>query len=321
MNRSLRSSSFIFLHLVLSLWVLPIAARTQIPPLATACETISEHYLFTNCTRGVFDTPECQCNSSPWLGSMVLCITDNGGDDREEQHQAWTLMEQTFCLSQPDSIANTMSMEAILLNATQFVVALPDNPATDNLQAPIRFPVDELTLIDRSNREFNNQLQYGLNYGSASCALVFGFMVLGMLNNLFHHCFSWRYKPKRMSSSSPWIQTIRRYIINPTLFTDGLHLQNASWFGVLVSYPSRLESIAVFIYVALNICLLFPHYDLFVENTFWPNDTAAQLARYVGDRSGEMSFAQLPMVYLFGGRNNILIWLTGKAKSLTVKAS
>ncbi|KAI8343146.1 ferric reductase like transmembrane component-domain-containing protein [Chlamydoabsidia padenii] len=312
--------SFLFLiHLLLTLWIDSVSARIQVPPLATACETISNNYIFTNCTKGVYYTPKCYCNSQPWLGSMALCITDNSDNDIQQQRKAWHHLETYYCISQPDSIANLESMEAILHNATGFVGPVPNDPTTDLLQTPIRFPIDKLALIIRSNQEFNNQLQYGLNYGGASCALVFGLMVLGMVNNLFHHCFSWRYnmaattrkKARSIPASLSWIKTIRQYIINPMLFMDGVHLQNASWFGVLVSYPTRLESIAIFLFVALNIGLLFPNYDLFVENTLWPNDTAAQLARYIGDRSGEMSFAQLPMIYLFGGRNNIMIWLTG----------
>jgi hypothetical protein len=200
------------------------------------------------------------------------------------------------------------------------VIPLPANATTDILFAPIRFPPKKLIPIVRTVQEFNNQLQYGLTYGGACCALVGVFVVLGMLNNLFHHYVSWRYnmtintvvKPKALPSSPSWIRTIRRHIINPSLFFDGVHLENASWFGVMVSYPTRLESIFILLYVLINIFILFPSYDLFSENTYWPDDIPAQIGRYIADRSGEMSFAQLPMVYLFGGRNNILIWLTGK---------
>ncbi|KAI8344217.1 ferric reductase like transmembrane component-domain-containing protein [Chlamydoabsidia padenii] len=249
---------------------------------------------------------------------MGLCITDNSGNNPNIQQHAWDYIKNSVCKSVPDALIMTESMESILANASKSLV--PANTTLD-LQAPIHLPYDNITIIMKTIQEFNNQLQYGLNYGGASCALVLGFMFLGMLNNLFHHSVTWRYnkttttagssKPKALSPSPNWIKSIRRHIINPSLFFDGVHLQQASVFGFVVSYPTRLEGILVFLFLVLNFVLLFPCYDLFNENTYWPNAIPTQLGRYLADRSGEMSFAQLPMVYLFGGRNNIMIYLTG----------
>lgn len=36
-----------------------------------------------------------------------------------------------------------------------------------------------------------------------------------------------------------------------------------------------------------------------------------QLARYVADRTGFLSIAQLPMVWVFAARNDPFLWLTG----------
>lgn len=36
-----------------------------------------------------------------------------------------------------------------------------------------------------------------------------------------------------------------------------------------------------------------------------------QLARYVADRTGIMSFYNLPLLWLLAGRNDFLLWITG----------
>ena len=36
-----------------------------------------------------------------------------------------------------------------------------------------------------------------------------------------------------------------------------------------------------------------------------------QVLRHVSDRTGIVSFANFPLVWLFGMRNNLVIWLTG----------
>jgi predicted ferric reductase len=36
-----------------------------------------------------------------------------------------------------------------------------------------------------------------------------------------------------------------------------------------------------------------------------------QILRHVSDRTGIISFANFPLIWLFGMRNNVVIWLTG----------
>lgn len=42
----------------------------------------------------------------------------------------------------------------------------------------------------------------------------------------------------------------------------------------------------------------------------WPR-VYAQLCRYISDRTGILSLANFPIIWLFGTRNNVLMWLTG----------
>lgn len=42
----------------------------------------------------------------------------------------------------------------------------------------------------------------------------------------------------------------------------------------------------------------------------WPQ-LYRQLLRYVADRTGIMSFANLLLLWLFAGRNNVFLWATG----------
>lgn len=42
----------------------------------------------------------------------------------------------------------------------------------------------------------------------------------------------------------------------------------------------------------------------------WPQPYR-QLLRYIADRTGILSFANLPLLWLFAGRNNIFLWATG----------
>ncbi|KAF7589934.1 hypothetical protein BBP40_003514 [Aspergillus hancockii] len=52
------------------------------------------------------------------------------------------------------------------------------------------------------------------------------------------------------------------------------------------------------------------NYRLIAGNIYWP-EISDQLLRYTADRTGIVSFANLPLVWLFAGRNNVFIWATG----------
>ncbi|KAH7558674.1 hypothetical protein BM1_04811 [Bipolaris maydis] len=48
----------------------------------------------------------------------------------------------------------------------------------------------------------------------------------------------------------------------------------------------------------------------FFWNLYWP-EKSAQLLRFVSDRTGIISLANFPLLWLFGMRNDVLIWMTG----------
>ncbi|KAJ5638314.1 hypothetical protein N7490_008193 [Penicillium lividum] len=79
---------------------------------------------------------------------------------------------------------------------------------------------------------------------------------------------------------------------------------------LLCTFSNRAEALAVGGFWILSIVLSLVGYRTFTGNIYWP-DVTSQLLRYSADRTGIMAFANLPLLWLFGGRNNILIWATG----------
>lgn len=82
--------------------------------------------------------------------------------------------------------------------------------------------------------------------------------------------------------------------------------QNIGWCTV----PPRIQSLTIFAFVLLNVVLCSISYRVFEGNLYWPTINK-QLARYISDRTGIISWANFPLIWAFGTRNNVLIWLTG----------
>ncbi|KAF2852580.1 ferric-chelate reductase-like protein [Plenodomus tracheiphilus IPT5] len=98
---------------------------------------------------------------------------------------------------------------------------------------------------------------------------------------------------------------LKRYITTPAAFGDRCS-RPLGWCTI----PPRLQSLTIFAFVVFNIILCSCSYRLTEGNLYWP-EKSAQLLRFVSDRTGIISLANFPLVWLFGMRNDVLMWLTG----------
>jgi predicted ferric reductase len=98
---------------------------------------------------------------------------------------------------------------------------------------------------------------------------------------------------------------IKRLITVPATFGNRCS-QPYGWCTI----PPRIQSLTILAFVLINVTLCMCSYQLTDGNLYWP-DKSAQLLRYVSDRTGVISLANFPLVWLFGMRNDTLMWMTG----------
>ncbi|KAF2502862.1 hypothetical protein BU16DRAFT_554894 [Lophium mytilinum] len=159
-------------------------------------------------------------------------------------------------------------------------------------------------------------------FGFALYGFWGGILLLAMINQFINVVFHKRQSrvstdpehnaPLQDSSSSKSLAPIhtvnhwiRANIIVPAPF--GSHHQRLYYWCAV---PTRLEAIIVLSYWAINIIFSCLHYRAFIGNLYW-NNISPQVWRYVADRTGILSYANLPLLWMFSGRNNIFIWATG----------
>jgi predicted ferric reductase len=110
---------------------------------------------------------------------------------------------------------------------------------------------------------------------------------------------------KRKSTFSRPQAWIKRHITVPATFGNRCS-QPYGWCTI----PPRIQSLTILAFVLLNVSLCLHGYHLTEGNLYWP-EKSAQLLRYVSDRTGVISLANFPLVWLFGMRNDALMWATG----------
>lgn len=99
--------------------------------------------------------------------------------------------------------------------------------------------------------------------------------------------------------------TVRKYVIMPSALPP---YHQRRFLGCTI--PTRAESFVVLAYWIIGIVLGAANIHGFNGNFFW-SGTAAQIWRYIADRTGTMAYGNLPLLWIFSGRNNIFLWLTG----------
>ncbi|GFF78671.1 putative plasma membrane ferric-chelate reductase [Aspergillus lentulus] len=179
-------------------------------------------------------------------------------------------------------------------------------PSKENVAAPILISELYYSRVFRTIDAWQFELwsHYAFGYlGYAYWAVV---IAVGALHKLALHAICSK-RARTLPFLTPalliydWIQT--NLIIPAPLASSRRQLL---WW----TFPGRIHAIVVLLFWILSIVLCLIGYRTFSDNIYWP-EISAQLLRYVADRTGILSFANIPLLWLFAGRNNIFLWATG----------
>ncbi|OAL47189.1 ferric-chelate reductase [Pyrenochaeta sp. DS3sAY3a] len=107
--------------------------------------------------------------------------------------------------------------------------------------------------------------------------------------------------PTALLAIHDWFRT---NLIVPATF--GSHHLRPFW-GCAI--PTRIETTIITLFWILNLILCCVGYEIFSPNLYYT--TAIQNWRYISDRTGIIAYANLSLIWMFSGRNNVFIWLTG----------
>ncbi|KAL8912566.1 MAG: hypothetical protein Q9171_002430 [Xanthocarpia ochracea] len=98
------------------------------------------------------------------------------------------------------------------------------------------------------------------------------------------------------------------WLVDPPVFGSRHKTPVAGVFHV----PTRGQAFFIFYLVSINVILSAVGYKGSQPNSWYPNvlGSDGQIISYVSNRLGVLSFANIPLLFLYAGRNNVLLWLT-----------
>jgi hypothetical protein len=235
-------------------------------------------------------SPECKSTNQNYLETLAYCIKQFCPDKTPmELERFWSddgpgkavdsLPAYGEMLASIDRVPDRQVNNSMLLNYTGRV---SEYQWKLNYQALRTFTLLEIT-----------HQQYGLVV-FLSCALIpIGISLLRFL---------------------PWppllVTKFHGYIVDPPL-VGSRHAEPIAGFFIM---PTRGQSLFLLYIWGINILLSGIGYDLDLTSVWFPDDRTKVLT-FVGNRLGVLCFANIPLVILFAGRNNILLWLTNWSRT------
>ncbi|CCF37659.1 ferric reductase transmembrane component 4 [Colletotrichum higginsianum] len=123
----------------------------------------------------------------------------------------------------------------------------------------------------------------------------------------------------------PILISLLRFVPLPALMVSKIHAvfidppllgrrHKVPYFNMLIM-PTRGQTILIAYLVIINVVLSGIGYDSAQPNAWWVNDRDQELLTSFSNRMGVLSFANLPLLILYAGRNNFLYWLTDFTQS------
>lgn len=300
------------------------------PPCAYACQSSVPTTLVCDDTddmegmdmdsMDMGPSPECLTTNAPYLRSLTWCIHSHCPKDTEvfRLEKWWVLnvagrqtvqpgpnMSYQKALSQVKVAPTKVLGEEDMLNQT---VTVDDETYLSNINIYVVFEEVEVShetyglvtwqqpLSEHQHHEHHHHHNKRItaNFPHSLVLFISGGVVPIFLSLL-----------RLLPFPAHLVSSFNAYMIDPPLFGT----KHASPILNFAIVPTRGQALFLAYIVAINVILSAVNLRTISPNSWYPNDSY-QLASYVANRAGVLSFANIALLILYAGRNNVLLWLT-----------
>ena len=278
--------TFIFLHVTAALVVVDSS-------LASSCL-----YYMKNFNWGCGGTGQsmkmymCRCHNVDWVGSVANCMETQGANKQEIEH-AWKHLA-TRCLQKAHVVFTVDELEQYLENATQYMIEPPSNKTT-RLHLPISVNYSAYKIFKTSFDDINHHVFKSQWFGWGLVLFWGAYIAYLTISNMLWRVFRVSVWPK---VARQWYQ---KHIMQNTVFA-----------------LTRGELVLVSAFVIQTVLCTALSYTVSLPNMYI-NKVYFLTLDLIGYRSALIAFSLMPVVYVFGLRNNPFCFLTGLPQATFIK--
>ncbi|ODQ77006.1 hypothetical protein BABINDRAFT_42481, partial [Babjeviella inositovora NRRL Y-12698] len=244
----------------------------------------------------------CYCTNIPEMGSLLTCLHTNDYYNNKMVSYLGRQCSEVY----PNTTLDAQFFDKVYQNASQYIIT-PGSDFNSSLisYSPITVKSKKVKTYYKAYYVRWNNFTLALNLGAGFYGLM-GFFMLGSAIVNWTTVIFPGFAQKFNGTSSKWF---RKYVTLTAAFKKDRNVP-LKFFGVPVALiPTRMESIIVFLlwtYMILASSIGYKHVE---GNPIWKRPMA-ELGRIVSDRTGVLALITYPMLILFAGRNNFLIYIT-----------
>ncbi|RCK65274.1 putative ferric reductase transmembrane component [Candida viswanathii] len=257
----------------------------------------------TFCANGL-KSLACLCSNKKALATLVGCMTYDNRNTSHAVDLAQEYCEKYGNVTLPDDWFEE-SYEYFLDNAVD-PSSIPNFNVSVPIDVPIKLNTTEISLYYDGYVQFLGNYDNSFYYGAGALGYWLLVMVVEGVINWTKVLFPSFVKRLTFAPITWW----RQYVSMPATFRKrkAQEMQLLKIFDCLI--PSRYETLVLigfYAYIIAIHCIKL-HY---VEGVPIFDSKHEFLLRVIADRTGIIATVMMPLVFLFGGRNNIMQWLTG----------
>ncbi|KAK3324330.1 putative ferric-chelate reductase [Cercophora scortea] len=233
-------------------------------------------------------SPECFATNDPFLQTLAWCISTHCTDeDIATLETYWQL-----------NVAGRQAVQPLPKDSYQRALLKVTTPPTSVLDADA--VLNEVSLVDEDAYAANLGGEYGfedmeITHERYGLTLLISGAIIPIAFSFF------RLLPLPASFTSKFYA----YLIDPPLFG---RYRAVPVLG-LAMVPTRGQGLFIAYIIIINIVLSSVGYRSVTPNS-WFASVPDEIAAYIANRVGVLSFANVPLLVLYSSRNNALLWLT-----------
>ncbi|KAL8659665.1 MAG: hypothetical protein Q9202_007018 [Teloschistes flavicans] len=270
----------------------PLCAFTCRDTLSTSILTCSEHVdmsMGMDMDMGSETSPDCFATNDAFLQTLAYCIfTHCQGLPVWRLEEYWTMNVAGTSAHQPlpkatyqQTLANITTRPAATLAVGEdldnvMIVAGEDYEASYNAHG----------IFEKMERHHET---YGIILIVTGSAIPVLFSLL-------------RFLPFPTTATTKF----NAWLVDPPAFGSRHKMPIAGLFHM----PTRGQAFMVFYLVAINVIFSAVGFKSAQPNSFYPSGSNREIATYLTNRVGVLSFANIALLFLYAGRNNVLLWMT-----------
>lgn len=232
----------------------------------------------------------CRCANVDWLGSVGNCISSEGTNAGEISHAYAHVALR--CKQRGDKDYSVEQLRNWTKNATSYLQIPTASDKKVLLNHPLSVDQSAFAVYERSFRQMNHHVFKTQWFGWGLVFFWAALLAIYAVTNIMWRLF-------RVNIFGATLYQMYQKYMSPTTAIFGL---------------SRWQIFICFLFTVQTVLLTALSYTVDMPNMYI-NDRYLLTLDLIGYRSGIIAFSLMPVVFVFGIRNNPFCWLTGLSRA------